>query len=236
VTAVLCDADGCLFPSEEPAFEASSRVTNELLGEIGSRLRFSGEELRRSTTGLNFRATAASLARGAGRPLTAAELEGWVEAERCEVTEHLGRALRPDPGVLEPLGRLGRERVLAVVSSSALSRIEACLVATALGDLFPHEARFSAEDSLPAPSSKPDPAVYLLAGERLGVGPGEAVAIEDSVPGAEAAIAAGFPTFGNLAFVPAAEQADRIGALERAGVARIVFSWEEVERLLGRPR
>jgi hypothetical protein len=33
--ALLCDADGNLFPSEEPAFVASAVVTNQFLAELG---------------------------------------------------------------------------------------------------------------------------------------------------------------------------------------------------------
>src|SRR5215213_1252867 len=106
VEALLCDADGCLFPSEEPAFEASAAVTNRFLAEIGARRRFTGKELRVATTGRNFRATAADLAEGEGVPLAPETLEHWVEVERLEVTSHLGTALRPDPFVFEPLGRL----------------------------------------------------------------------------------------------------------------------------------
>ena len=35
VEAVLCDADGNLFPSEEPAFDASAEVTNAFLASLG---------------------------------------------------------------------------------------------------------------------------------------------------------------------------------------------------------
>ena len=63
MTAVLlCDADGCLFPSEEPAFEASTDVTNRLLAELGIDRRFDAEELKRYAVGKNFRATALELA------------------------------------------------------------------------------------------------------------------------------------------------------------------------------
>jgi len=44
IEALLCDADGCLFPSEEPAFEASAIVTNEFLAEVGATRRFTAEE------------------------------------------------------------------------------------------------------------------------------------------------------------------------------------------------
>src|SRR3954454_15107911 len=61
VEVVLCDADGNLFPSEEPAFVASTEVTNDLMGAYGSDRRFTPEELRLATTGLIFRSTAVVL-------------------------------------------------------------------------------------------------------------------------------------------------------------------------------
>ena len=62
VTTVLCDADGNLFPSEEPAFAASVEVTNQFLARFGVPARHTAEELRRETTGKNFRTTAVDLA------------------------------------------------------------------------------------------------------------------------------------------------------------------------------
>jgi beta-phosphoglucomutase-like phosphatase (HAD superfamily) len=236
IEAVLCDADGCLFPSEEPAFDASAAVTNEFLAAIGSTKRFSGEALRLATTGKNFRATAATLAEVAGLPLDRAELERWVSEERRQVTAHLSRVLAPDREVIDPLVRLGVGQALAVVSSSALPRVEVCLDATGLSAIFPRENIFSAEDSLPRPSSKPDPAIYRLAGESLGISPRQGLAIEDSLPGAQAAIAAGFPTVGNLAFVPPSERVERAGLLSRAGVLALVSSWREIEQLLDSPQ
>lgn len=232
VEVLLCDADGCLFPSEEPAFDASAVVTNDFLTELGSPRRFSAEELRLATTGKNFRTTAAALAAEEGSSVGLEELERWVELERREVTAHLWRVLRPDPRVFEPLGRLAKTHTLAVVSSSAMPRIEACLRATDLDAFFAPENRFSAESSLPLPASKPDPAIYVHALERLEVAPGAALAIEDSVPGAQAAIGAGCRTLGNVMFVPAAERGERAAALEASGVAAVISSWGELEQLL----
>lgn len=231
--ALLCDADGCLFPSEEPAFDASAGVTNRFLAEIGATARFTAEELRLATTGQNFRTTAKALAAAEAKAVDPGELERWVEIERREVTAHLGEVLRPDPRVLEPLERLAARRAPALVSSSAMPRIEACLRATGLDRLFPEACRFSAESSLPVPAGKPDPAVYLHALERLGVSAGRALAVEDSVPGALAAVDAGCRTVGNVMFVPAAEQAERAAALESVGVIEVISSWEELELLLG---
>ena len=249
--AVLCDADGNLFPSEEPAFVASADVTNDYLETLGVSARFTAEELRLATTGKNFRTTAVDLAVAYGVTveasivgprtgatvsetplLSAALLEDWVEQERLRVTSHLGQELHPDPTVLEPLTRLGRNLVLAGVSSSATPRLTVCLLATGLDRLIPAERLFSAEDSLPVPTSKPDPAIYLHACRELRIDPAQAVAIEDSIPGGQSAVAAGIATIGNLQFVQPAEREQREKDLRDTGVVAVVTSWAEVEQLV----
>lgn len=232
IEVLLCDADDCLYPSEAPAFEASTEVTNRLLEELGSTLRFAPAELRGRAAGRNFRSIAAELAAGAGAPLSDDDLERWVAAERAAVIAHLRSTLQPDDAVLRPLAGLGARYALAAVSSSALSRLDACFRATGLEQLLPADARVSAEDSLSEPTSKPDPAVYREAGRRLGVDGPRALAIEDSTSGARAAVAAGFPTVGLLQFVPAGERADRAAALLDVGVAAVATSWSEIETLL----
>lgn len=81
--------------------------------------------------------------------------------------------------------------VQAIVTTTSRSNVQA-LLPTLLG---PHwGACFSAvlcgEDT---ERKKPDPEVYTLALQRLGLAPHEALAIEDSTPGARAAQAAGVP-------------------------------------------
>ena len=232
VRVLLCDADDCLFPSEAPAFEASTRVTNSLLADLGVDHRFEPDELRRRAAGKNFRATAIDLARSFGADLDERELDARVEEERQAVSAHLERTLRPDPRVLEPVTRLGERFGLAVVSSSAASRLRVCFRATGLDGLFPEEVRFSAIDSLPAPTSKPDPAVYELAGQRLGIAPEEGLAVEDSVSGVRSAVGAGFTAVGNVLFVPEGEREERAELLLRAGAAAVVSSWQEIEAML----
>lgn len=229
---LLCDADGCLFPSEEPAFVASAQVTNRLLAELGIDRRFAAAELQAYAVGKNFRATALELAAAEGVRIDERALERWVAEEKDEVIRHLGRVLEPDPAVIGPLTRLRERYELAVVSSSALTRLSACFTATGLDELLPPEVRFSAEDSLPVPTSKPDPAVYAHAGTQLGVRGAEGLAVEDSATGARSAVAAGFPTVGNLTFVPESERAQRAAALKEAGVTAFVGSWGELEELL----
>ena len=239
LTALLLDADGNLFPSEEPAFVASADVTNRFLASLEVSARYTAEHLLETTTGKNFRTTAVDLAAahgvalgGDGSRLTSAVLDDWVAEEKKVVTEYLGQVLRPDPAVLGPLRRLAGRYRFAAVSSSALSRLDECFRATGLAGLLPPERRFSAEDSLPRPTSKPDPAIYRYAVEHLGVAPAQALAVEDSLPGARSAAAAGIPTVGNLTFVPPADRDTRRAALLETGAVTVIESWEELEALL----
>ena len=228
--ALLCDADGNLFPSEEPAFVASADVTNRFLADLGVDRRFSPEELRLATTGMNFRTTSRRLAAEAGHPDL--DIERWVTEEKRAVTAHLGATLTPHEPTTAALTALSGYLRPAAVSSSALTRLAACFTATGLDELIPPAVRFSAEDSLPVPTSKPDPAVYLHACEQLGIAPEAGLAVEDSVPGALSAVRAGCPTVGNLLFVPQAERAERAAALFDAGVLTVVDSWQQLADLL----
>ena len=232
VKVLLCDADGNLFGSEEPAFVASTNVTNRLLVDLGIDRSFDPDELRRRAVGRNFRATALELAAEAGATLDPDELQRRVVEEQHEVVAYLAAVLKPDRAVLEPLAQLARRFTLAVVSSSASARLDACFAATELDGLLAPALRFSAEDSLPVPTSKPDPAIYTFAGERLGIRGAEGLAIEDAVVGARSAVAAGFPTVGNLQFVAPDERAQRAAALREAGVAAVVTSWRDLVELL----
>ncbi|WP_375424907.1 HAD family hydrolase [uncultured Friedmanniella sp.] len=236
VTTLLCDADGTLFDSEGPAFDASVLVANRYLERLGSPDRYTADELRRTATGLSFRATLTGLARDRGVDVEsagfAAEADGWVAQENEAVTSHLAQALRPDDAVRSPLRRLAVRFGLAVVTSSALTRIDASLTSSGLAGHFPDTERFSAQDSLPVPTSKPDPAVYLLALSRLGLEPDRGLALEDAVPGATSAVRAGLVTVGVLCFVPLEERDARAADLERAGVSALVDSWSELEQLL----
>jgi beta-phosphoglucomutase-like phosphatase (HAD superfamily) len=232
VRTLLLDVDGNLFPSEEPAFVASTEVVNDLMEELGSDRRYDPEELRLATTGKNFRTTAVDLAAARGFELAGDALERWVAIEKEMVSQHLRRELTEDDDVREALLRLSDRYDLAAVSSSALSRLDASLAVTGLGHLLPPERRFSAEDSLERPTSKPDPAIYTFALQRLGLERDEALAVEDSATGAASAVAAGIRTVGNVRFVSPAERETRVAELEAAGVFAVVGSWSELEALL----
>jgi beta-phosphoglucomutase-like phosphatase (HAD superfamily) len=230
---VLLDADGNLFPSEEPAFAASCQVTNAFLAWLGSEGRFDATSLQELALGRNFRAMALQLADDAGVRLAERDLARWVAREQEAVTEHLGRVLRPDPLVTEIVQALHERCRLAVVSSSALARLDACLQATGLAQWLPAEVRYSAQDSLPSPTSKPDPAVYVAALAAMGAQAPRAVAVEDAVAGVRSAVGAGVPVVGNLAFVPEDQRVERERQLIAAGAEVVVAGWRELGVLIG---
>jgi putative hydrolase of the HAD superfamily len=108
-------------------------------------------------------------------------------ARRTAFRDGLHRSLAPAPGIvgwLDEAAGLGLS--LAVASSSAAPWVRGNLARTGLLSRFDVLA---CGDEVPA--HKPDPGVYQLALERLGVDPAAALAFEDSPHGVAAAQAAG---------------------------------------------
>ncbi|MCW2928050.1 MAG: hypothetical protein JWM86_2018 [Thermoleophilia bacterium] len=230
--ALLLDADGTLFPSEEPAFDASAVVVNEFAREIGFPGSFTGDGLRRAATGRNFRSISRELFERTSGAETAPDFDAWIEREREVVTQHLAKILEPDPEVQSALDELGAGMHLAVVSSSARARIDATLEATDLARRIDPSLRFSAEDSLPEPRSKPDPAVYENALSVMSLVPSAAVALEDSVPGVLSAAASGIDVIGIVAFVAEQERPDRVRELRAAGATEVVERWSDLPAVI----
>ena len=82
------------------------------------------------------------------------------------------------------------------------------------------------------PTSKPDPAVYLHSGRVMDIDAHEGLAVEDSVPGVTSAVAAGYPTVGNLMFVPEDERCVRSEELVDAGAVALTDSWRALADFL----
>jgi HAD superfamily hydrolase (TIGR01509 family) len=112
---------------------------------------------------------------------------GSSHALRMAYRAELNAALDPAPGVADWLDRAAELGLrLAVSSSSPLSHVGALLDQVGLRERF--EVLATGEE---VAAHKPDPAVYLLALDRLGLRARDAVAFEDSPHGVTAAHAAG---------------------------------------------
>ena len=138
--------------------------------------------------------------------LSAEDRRDLAEAKEASFRKHAGE-LEPLPGLLNFMEEAkDRGFSLALVTNAPEENVEAILLALDLGVFF-DELLLSDEVGL----VKPDPAPYKAALERLGVGPDEALAFEDSTSGIASAVGASIPTVG-IASTQAAETLEEAGA------------------------
>lgn len=95
--------------------------------------------------------------------------------------------IMPNPGAIGLIGHLYEAGFLQAIASSA-PRQNIELVLSSLGIASFFMCIVSEED---VTSGKPDPQIFLIAANRLGVEPANCVVIEDSIAGVQAANAAG---------------------------------------------
>jgi HAD superfamily hydrolase (TIGR01509 family) len=138
--------------------------------------------------------------------LSAEDRRDLAEAKEASFRKHAGE-LEPLPGLLDFMEEAkDRGLSLALVTNAPEENVEAILLALDLGVFF-DEVVLSDEVG----PVKPDPAPYKAALERLGVGPDEALAFEDSTSGIASAVGASIPTVG-IASTQAAETLEEAGA------------------------
>ncbi len=110
-------------------------------------------------------------------------VEQWTE----KVFEEVSKGTPVQKGLFNLLNHLKVHSIKCIVASSSQMRmIDAQWDAHELGNWF--EGKVSAQE---VKHSKPEPDVFLLACERLGVSPSEAIVFEDSNAGCRAAFAGG---------------------------------------------
>jgi len=240
ITTILFDCDNTLVLSESLAFEACADLANEVLlakGKITDVKTegYTGETLLKAFVGMNFRGMLQKLEQQRGFTLTQEEEDTYVEKELGKVIEKLEAKAEPCPGAPEQLVGLAdaKKYKLAVVSSSAKSRVIASLKKVGFMQYFPDAWVYSAATSLPKPTSKPNPAVYLFACEQLGVKVGECVAVEDSRSGATAAKNAGIPLIGYVGPYEEDEKEEMVKVLkDECGALSIMYHWSEFPKCM----
>lgn len=186
---------------------------------------------------MNFRGMMGALQERFNITITPDELEGYVKAEEDQVIATLKAKAQPCIGASEELEALYKEGKygLAVVSSSALRRVVASVEKVDQKKYFPEGHIFSAATSLPKPTSKPDPAVYLFACEVIGKTPAECVAVEDSKSGTLSAVRAGIPTIGYVGSYEGAEkQKEMTQLLLETGAKIVMQDWKEFREALAK--
>lgn len=181
MTLVIFDCDGVLVDSEI----AFNRIIADQLTACGYPVDTDTAIAR--FTGMSMPSLMAIVEAELGRSLPG----DFAPRCRAEADRIFDAELQPVPGVAEVLA--AHEGLRCVASSSAPQRIERSLRTTGLIDHFHPDALFSAAM---VARGKPSPDLFLFAAERMGIGPADCIVIEDSLPGVEAAVAAGIPVLG----------------------------------------
>jgi beta-phosphoglucomutase len=209
--AALWDMDGTLVDTAELHFQAWLEVCREQ-GRAFTRDEFAATFGRRNPEILHV------LFGDTLGERQAAELADRKEELYRAAARRAGVTLLPGAAaLLEGLGRAGFRQ--AIGSSAPRANLELILQLTGVEHHF--AAVVSAEDTQ---RGKPDPQVFLIGAERLGVPPGQCVVFEDAVAGVEAARNGGMRCVA-VRFV--AHHA--VDALARAGADRVVQSLEELD-------
>lgn len=180
--------------------------------------------------GQNFRGVVVNLQKKYGFPLNPDELQGYVGQEEDRVIATLVKKGQPCVGVNKVLDKLAEEGKygLAVVSSSALRRVQASIKKVDQDKYFPPDHVFSAATSLPVPTTKPDPAIYLHACKVIGKQPGECLAVEDSKSGTLSAVRAGIPVIGYVgSYNGSAKQKEMATLLKETGAQVLMDDWSQ---------
>ena len=185
INAIIFDLDGVLVSTDELHYRAWSALADRLGVPFD---RAQNDRCR----GISRMASLDIVLERAGRTYTRAEKEAFAAEKNDNYRAMLG-TLTPDdtldgvPETLAELKRRGYALALASVSRNAPLILER----TGLGEYLDAVA-----DGNCITRSKPDPEVFLVAAERLGLPPAECAAMDDAVAGIAAGRAAGMLTIG----------------------------------------
>ena len=174
---VVFDMDGLLLDTEL----LWHRAETELFAQHGAEFSW-GDKM--AVIGSSFSFTADYFADRLGLPRERGpalvdEMVSLMDTQLREQVE--GR-----PGAVELVERLRGRTRLGLASNSPRHLVDSALATARITDAF--DAIVTSDD---VAESKPAPDIYLLACERLGVDPADALALEDSASGIAAAKAAG---------------------------------------------
>jgi HAD superfamily hydrolase (TIGR01509 family) len=187
VRLVIFDCDGVLIDSEA----LCDRVLSAELRRSGWDL--SPAECHRLFLGLTFPDTQLAAEAHLGVPLGSR----WVEQVVQRVTEVMAAEAEPIPGAraaLEATTALGLP--FRIASNSSHAEMAAKFSRAALADLVDGRIHSAYDMIAQGKRGKPDPDLFLAAAAAERVEPAACVVIEDSVPGVQAAIAAGMTCLG----------------------------------------
>ncbi|MEE2861668.1 MAG: HAD family hydrolase [Pseudomonadota bacterium] len=175
IDLIIFDCDGVIADSEI----LSAEVLIDQLAQLGIDITL--DDVRRDFLGRSFPTVAASIRDRFARALP----DDFEASYRARLLDRFATELAPTPGIDAVLRAL--RRPVCVATSSSPPRVARTLQLLGLADRFgPHV--FTASQ---VAHGKPAPDLFLFAAAKMGCDPDHALVIEDSVPGLQAARAAG---------------------------------------------
>jgi len=179
--AIIFDMDGLLVDSEVVWYDAEEEF-------IQSRGHVYSAEVRESIVGLRIDEFMEKLRVLYNLPETLQEL---VDELNNRMLELIPQRVKPRPGAQAMIDYVVANQIpRAIASNSSLEIIDKTVESMGWDDVF--TVRCTANDE---PEGKPAPYVYWTASRRLGVETHECLALEDSVTGSRAVVAAGMTCY-----------------------------------------
>lgn len=204
LSAVIFDFDGIIVDTEPLHYRAFQRIL-EPLG-----LGYSWEEYVARYMGFDDRDAFHEAFGVGGRAITAFELDQLIEDKARAFQEIIASGVKAYPGAVELIRQVSGRLPLALCSGALPSDINPILKQLGLAGAF--DVVVTAVD---VSASKPDPASYRLAVERLthlfpshAIGPDRCIAIEDTPAGIASASGAGVAVLAVTNSYPAGRLAD----------------------------
>lgn len=211
---IVFDFDGVLADSELPA----NAVLAEMISELG--VPTTTEDSLRDYAGKRFCDVLAAVESAVGRALP----EGFAESLQQRTIARFRQELKLVDGALSYIEAFA-DVPRCIASSSAPERLAACLDLLQLTELFGKHV-FSASQ---VPRGKPFPDIFLYAAEQMDVDPRNALVLEDSVGGVQAAVAAGMTVIGLLA--GSHIRSGQAALLKAAGAHYVAETYAEAEAI-----
>jgi len=176
-TTLIFDMDGLMVDTEPLSHQAWAQIMQPFDVTISP-------DMHMQMTGWRLDISAEFVCDTFGLTIPVEEL---MRRKKAAMAAIVGDGVPVMPGLLALHDEIARRRIRWGVATSS-PRLHAIAVLTQLGLLDACVAIAAGDEVV---HGKPAPDIYLLAAERMGVQPADCLALEDSVPGCQAAAAAG---------------------------------------------
>lgn len=175
--AVIWDMDGVIADTAPYHFKAWQEVFQK------RDVNFTEEDFRR-----NFGQRNDTIIRNVlGEGLSPSEIDAIADEKEIDFRQRVSQHIKPLPGAIKLLKSLGKHGFkIALASSAPIENIRLVTQGLGINNYF-----YSIVSGWDVTEGKPNPQVFLLAAQKLGVKPKNCIVIEDAVAGITAAKRAG---------------------------------------------